>query len=93
VFFGPIYPTITKDKIPEILDRILECGVDEIMIDCLHPKQNIKSSLHRILQDKPEFHEWMISLETHKQQESFSDIRKYIYEYLKNKAVIVKDAF
>jgi len=93
VFFGPIYPTVTKEEIPEILERFLECGVDEIMIDCLHPKQNIKSSLYRILQDKPEFHEWMISLQTNNQQESFSDIRNNIYEYLKNKDVMVKDAF
>lgn len=93
VFFGPIYPTISKEDIPEILEEFLECGVDEIMIDCLHPKQNIKSSLKRILHDKPEFHEWMISLQTNNQQESFSDIRKYIYDYLKNKDVILTDAF
>jgi DNA repair photolyase len=93
VFFGPIYPTVTTEEIPEILERFLECGIDEIMIDCLHPKQNIKSSLYRILQDKPEFYEWMISLQTNDQQESFSDIRKCIYDYLKNKDVIIKDAF
>ena len=41
VFFGPIYPNISPDDIPRIMDTFIECEVDEIMIDYLHLKKEI----------------------------------------------------
>jgi DNA repair photolyase len=93
VFFGPIYPTITEDEIPEILDTFLDCGVDEIMIDCLHPKKDIIPLLTKTIQHQPEFQGWLESFNTHSPDESFQKMRKTIHEYLKGKDVIIKDAF
>jgi len=46
VFFGPIYPTITKEDIPEIIDTFAEYGTQEILVD----KFNLKPGILPVLE-------------------------------------------
>lgn len=48
VFFGPIYPNIKKEDIPEIIDTFKTYNVKEIMVDKLNLKPGIKDNLLRI---------------------------------------------
>jgi DNA repair photolyase len=41
VFFGPIYPTIIPEDIPEILKRFQEAGAQEVMIDQFNLKPGV----------------------------------------------------
>ena len=51
VFFGPIYPTIKKEDLPEIIDTFIENGVNEIMLDKFNLKPGILDSLEKIFPD------------------------------------------
>lgn len=57
VFFGPVYPTITAEDIPHILDVFLESGVSELWVDRLNLKpgiwENIKTT---VMQDQRMHH-------------------------------------
>ena len=46
VFFGPVYPTIKLDDLPEIISKFIENGAEEIMVD----KFNIKPGIWDILE-------------------------------------------
>ena len=48
VFFGPIYPTIKKKDLPNILKTFVEFGAKEIMVD----KFNLKPGILQALEDK-----------------------------------------
>ena len=92
VFFGPIYPTITVDILPEILDAFIDARVDEVMIDMFHMKPGLEQHLASILRDTPEIQRFF----THEKitdREWFASIRKTVYEYLKNTGITVVDAF
>ena len=93
VFFGPIYPTITPDQIPEIIDAFLKTDVDEIMIDTLHLKQDIIPTLSRVFKKNKEFSLCLPLQKNTLIQQRFFDVRKCIYDYIKNKDITVKDAF
>jgi DNA repair photolyase len=45
VFFGPIYPTIKIDDIPNIVDTFVQYGATEIMVDKLNLKPGIKDNV------------------------------------------------
>lgn len=47
VFFGPIYPTIKKEDLPEIIDTFVENGVAEIMLDKFNFKPGIYENLKK----------------------------------------------
>jgi len=48
VFFGPIYPTIKKEDLLEIINTFIDNGAKEIMVD----KFNLKPGIKQILQNK-----------------------------------------
>jgi DNA repair photolyase len=48
VFFGPIYPTIKKQDLPDIISTFLEFGAKEIMVD----KFNLKPGILQALEEK-----------------------------------------
>ena len=50
IFFGPVYPTITADDIPRILEVFSKSGVSEIWIDRLNLKPGIWETMQRSLQ-------------------------------------------
>jgi len=49
VFFGPIYPNIKKEDIPEIIDTFKTYNAKEIMVDKLNLKPGIKENILRII--------------------------------------------
>ena len=48
VFFGPIYPTIKKEDLQEIIDTFVENGANEIMLDKFNLKPGILEPLEKI---------------------------------------------
>ena len=48
VFFGPVYPTIKLDDLPEIISKFIENGAEEIMVDKLNLKPGIKENVTRV---------------------------------------------
>jgi DNA repair photolyase len=48
VFFGPIYPTIKKKELPDIINTFIEYGAKEIMVD----KFNLKPGILQALEEK-----------------------------------------
>jgi DNA repair photolyase len=93
VFFGPIYPTIKSEEISDIIDVFLDCKVDEIMIDSLHFKKEIISSLKDITHSNKEFQRYQPNFHPISYNKQFNIIRNRIYEYVKEKDIVVKDAF
>jgi DNA repair photolyase len=53
IFFGPIYPTINNQEIPNILDTFLEYGISEMIIDSLNLKPGIKECVNERLSNNP----------------------------------------
>jgi len=47
VFFGPIYPTIKKEDLTNILDTFVEFGAKEIMVDKFNLKPGILDALEK----------------------------------------------
>ena len=93
VFFGPIYPSITVEDLPEILDVFIAYEIDEIMIDYLHMKKTIIPVLSRFIEQQKDVPSGFSMDHLMHQKTSFHLIRKTIHEYLKNKNVTVVDAF
>lgn len=53
VFFGPVYPTLTTEDIPHILDLFQASGVTELWIDTLNLKPGIWDNIkHSVIQDQ-----------------------------------------
>jgi len=48
VFFGPIYPTIKKSDLPNIIDAFIKNGAKEIMVD----KFNLKPGILQVIEKK-----------------------------------------
>ena len=48
VFFGPVYPTINKNDLSEIINTYIEYGAKEIMVD----KFNLKPGIIQVLEEK-----------------------------------------
>lgn len=48
VFFGPIYPTIKKQDLPDMIKAFVEFGAKEIMVD----KFNLKPGILQVLEEK-----------------------------------------
>jgi DNA repair photolyase len=92
VFFGPIYPTITIEQLPRILDSFIDAHVDEIMIDMLHMKPGLQQHIKETLTDNPQLSK-AFSSGTSRDKEWFTTIRETIQRYLKHTDIIVVDAF
>ncbi len=93
VFFGPIYPDITKESIPTILETFADAGVSEVMVDALNTKPGIVSEIeHRVLQYSPVniscFTHWLSS-----QDEWFKIIRDDLHRLGEQYTLKVIDAF
>ncbi|MFH1101373.1 MAG: radical SAM protein [Methanobacteriota archaeon] len=53
VFFGPIYPTITTEEIPQILNTFINHHITEILIDRFNLKPGILENIHHKTQGHP----------------------------------------
>jgi DNA repair photolyase len=79
VFFGPIYPTITKEDLMKILEIFIDFNVKEIMLDNLHLKKGIWRNIQLNLDNNPNLKKKIV-------KEKFIDtsLTSNIYDILKN---------
>lgn len=92
VFFGPIYPTMTIEQLPRILDSFIDAHINEIMIDMLHMKPGLQQHIKETLTDNPKLLN-AFSSRLSRDTEWFTTIREAIHRYLKYTDINVVDAF
>jgi DNA repair photolyase len=92
VFFGPIYPTIQREEISEIIDIFIEYGASAVWIDSLHLKsdvlENIQKSFANDIKQAAAF-----SLRKVQKQVYYRDLRDEILKQGKKKNIKIVDAF
>ena len=49
IFFGPIYPTISIEDIPDVINTFIESGISEIWTDSLNLKPGIWENIRKNL--------------------------------------------
>jgi len=91
VFLGPIYPTIKKQDIPNIIDKLIESGVEEIMIDKFNLKPGIYNNITKSLQKNLEV--YRIFNEKIENNDYYNEIRKTLFEICNSRNMEVVDAF
>lgn len=90
VFFGPIYPTITFDDIPYILDVFKSVGVSYIMID----KFRMKPGLWEYMSLKLKIHPELYRLFSKNLFSNYYErLRRYIFRIGEKKKIKIVDAF
>ncbi len=52
IFFGPIYPTVNVEDVPNIIEKFRESGTDKIMVDSLHLKEGVWDNIKKRLSEK-----------------------------------------
>jgi DNA repair photolyase len=92
VFFGPVYPTIKPENLPDIIKTFSEYGAQEVMIDKLNIKPGIEQSIqNRLIEHKwrdPSFLKHNLSNEKRYQQ-----IRNITKKIGKQEGIRIIDAF
>ncbi len=92
VFFGPIYPSITKNDIPKIIDVFIDNNVSKIMIDNLHLKTGVWNSIKKQITTDQNL--WKIfSKNLFENNNYFKELRKEIILAGKEKNIKIEDAF
>lgn len=92
VFFGPIYPTLTVENIPAIIDTFHDYGASEIMIDAFRFKPGIWENMLTHLSEKPAIKQLFID-NLYNNQQYYQEIRKEINRIRTIKNIIISDAF
>ena len=88
VFFGPVYPTITSDDLPNIVDVFIKNGATEIMIDKFNPKPGVIDSVEESTRSNPLF------LEKFSNNQTYYKLQKEkLYEICKKRKIKIVDAF
>jgi DNA repair photolyase len=88
IFFGPIYPTISIEKLSEIVEIFKENGVKEIMIDKLNFKPGIKGNVEKSIKSNPNFLEKLSEV-----QNLYNKQREKLKEICKKRNIRIVDAF
>lgn len=92
IFFGPIYPSISKEDIPEIIDTFIEYGALKIWIDSLNLKPGIWENIQKgIFQNKKMYKNFLKNIFENK--EYYKDLRNEIFKISKKRKVTIVDAF
>jgi len=92
VFFGPIYPTITKENIPKIIDAFIENGASKIWIDSLRLKIGVWGQVKKnIYQNEIMYNTFSRNL--FKNKNYYKEIREEIINIGKEKNIKIIDAF
>ena len=92
IFFGPIYPTISIDKIPFIIDNFIQHGISKIYIDSFNLKPGIwKNVKKRIQEDKNIYLPFLKNI--FKDNNYYMKIRDEILKIGKEKKIKIVDAF
>jgi DNA repair photolyase len=88
IFFGPIYPTISLEKLSEIIDIFKENGVNEIMIDKLNLKPGIIDNINKSMKSNPQFLEKLTDI-----QNIYNLQKERLKEIGKKRSIKIIDAF
>jgi len=92
IFFGPIYPTTTRDDVFNILEKFKESGVSEVWIDRLNLKPGIWENVKKKLQQDQKTYQ-IFAKNMFDEKESYQDLRKEIFRKGKNLNLRILDAF
>jgi DNA repair photolyase len=92
VFFGPIYPTISLEEIPSILDTFRELGATEIWIDSLRLKPGIWGNIQKALKQNQEMLQ-VFSKNVFENKKYYLNIREEIQKRGKERNLKIVDAF
>jgi DNA repair photolyase len=92
VFFGPMYPTISVDDIPEILDTFSAQGASKIWIDSLNLKPGIWENIKHVLREEKEMYA-LFSKNVYENPEYYPHLRSTIHKVGKRKHMDIIDAF
>lgn len=92
IFFGPIYPTITTDDIPSILDCFKDFGASEIWIDRLNLKPGIWETIQKALQHDQDLIR-IFSEQVGKNKDYYTNIRGEIQKKAVERNLNIIDAF
>jgi DNA repair photolyase len=92
IFFGPLYPTITLNDIPSILDCFKESGVSEIWIDRLNLKPGIWENISKKMMQNQEMHRIFLR-NIFENKDYYQDVRKEIYQRGIERNLKIVDAF
>jgi len=84
VFFGPVYPTITTEDLPNIIDLFTQYGATEIMVDKFNLKPGILENLKNFIP---------AHLDQIKNEPNFKTIFNEMCKISKNKNIKVVSAF
>lgn len=92
IFFGPVYPTITVEDIPHILDIFNKSSVKEIWIDKLNLKPGVWENLQKIMVQNQEMYQVFIK-NVLENKEYYQTMKKEIYIQGKKRNLQIIDAF
>lgn len=92
VFFGPIYPTISSEEIPLILDTFQESGATEIWIDMLRLKPGIWQNIQKELKQNQQVFR-VFSKHVFENKNYYNNIREEIQKKGKERNLKILDAF
>ena len=92
VFFGPIYPTIEKKNLNNILNTFIDCGVSEIIIDQFNMRPGILKNIKCVLKKNKKILE-IFSKKLDRNNYYYNTIRESIIDFGKNKRIKIKEAF
>ncbi len=91
VFLGPVYPTIKKQDLPNIIDKFIQSGVKKIMIDKFNLKPGICSNITKSLQKNQDVYK--IFLKNIKNNDYYNEIRTNLFEICEERNIKIVDAF
>lgn len=92
VFFGPVYPTTSKEEIPQILDTFRGAGATEIWIDLLRLKSGIWENIKNTLKQNQEIFR-VFSKNVLEDKDYYRNIREEIHKKGREYNLKIIDAF
>ncbi len=92
IFFGPIYPTITEEDIPSILEKFKDSGVSEIWVDRLNLKPGVWESISKILTHHQRIYQ-AFSKNVIQNKDYYPNMRRKLHQEGKERSLRIIDAF
>jgi DNA repair photolyase len=92
VFFGPVYPTITIDDVPHILETFKEAGVLEIWVDRLNLKPGVWENIQKKLMQHQGMYQKFVQNVVHTKK-YYQVIREEIHTAGEQRHLKIIDAF
>ena len=92
VFFGPIYPTISIDDIPKMIDTFIESGVSKIWIDSLNLKPGISENVKQTISDNKEMYTVFLK-NVFEDKEYYKSLSEEILKIGKERNIKIIDVF